>query len=78
MSNWVNTQDRLPCLDGKEDHNCSVTVLVFNGFYVTFADYGRNMYAKTERGRAPKWTDRFGRIAGQPTHWMPLPAPPSK
>lgn len=40
--------------------------------------YSVNQFAKTDRGREPRWLwPHGGRFWGEVTYWMPLPPPPS-
>jgi len=79
MSDWIKCSDRLPDLEGKPDYSCSELVIAFTIFgHVRPMYYARQMYNKTEKGRVPRWEDMQGRIESEPTHWQPLPAPPTK
>lgn len=75
MSNWISVKDRLPEIsDALFANKCW---LATDGNRVHELRYVRNRYAKTEKGRAPRWEDMSGRLAHmEVTHWQPLPEPP--
>ena len=76
MSDWISVDERLPSLDGLEDYQCGVEVLVSDGKTVTCARWETNKYARTEKGKTPRW-EKSGRIYyGRVTHWQLLPEPP--
>lgn len=78
MSGWIKCSDRLPSLEGKPDWDRGETVIAFQEGYVRPLRYERQMYNKTEKGREPRWVDMRGRITIAPTHWQPLPSPPTE
>ncbi len=79
MSDWIKVSDRLPDLEGKPDYNCQELVIGFTASgFIRPMYYARQMYNKTEKGREPRWEDMRGRIDSAPTHWQPLPAPPTE
>ena len=69
MSEWISVETRLP----ENGQN----VIVSDGQkLVTQMQYYKNIYAKTERGRIPRF-EWMGRISPWTiTHWMELPPPP--
>lgn len=77
MSEWIKCSDRMPEIDfSKSEYSWYVNALVTDGKCVTYMTYISNGYAKTEKGKKPRW-EYFDRIAHfEPTHWMPLPPPP--
>lgn len=72
---WIPVSERLPEFpDGKNSVRC----ICYTGNFVTSLEWCRNVYAKTERGKAPRW-EWDGRISPWiVTHWKPLPKPPLK
>jgi Lar family restriction alleviation protein len=72
---WIAVSERLPELTMKQHY---VYVLAaFKESQVREMCYSANIYAKTERGREPRWQETSGKLAySQPTHWQPLPAAP--
>lgn len=75
MSGWISVKDRLPEYKKFLVTHSSGLLLVTNGKYVYTAEYSEYPEAKTERGRAPRWTSVYG-IERDITHWQPLPEPP--
>jgi hypothetical protein len=77
MSEWIKCSDRLPEIDySAPEYSRYVRVLAARGETVVEMSYASNGFAKTEKGRAPRW-EHAGRLAFfTPTHWMPLPPPP--
>jgi hypothetical protein len=78
---WIPVAERLPEIPpDAPNYACRVNVLTWNsmpGWSVREMVYARNMYAKTEKGRDPRWEEVGGRLAHfQPTHWMPMPPGP--
>lgn len=74
MSEWISVKDRLPILavDG-QSFEC-VEVLVTDGVYVNPTEFKAG-------GNPDAWGefDAYGAIArSQITHWMPMPAPPTR
>lgn len=53
------------------------TVIGWNGYAVRQCVYTRNEYAKTQKGREPRFETLTGIWHGV-THWMPLPEPPQE
>lgn len=79
MSEWISVENKVPSLDGKPDYSCQELVIAFTCFgHVRPMYYARQMYNKTEKGREPRWEDMQGHITSPPTHWMPLPPPPTE
>lgn len=77
MSGWIKCSDALPEIDySAPPYSRFVRVLVANGETACEMSYASNSYAKTEKGRLPRW-EYGGKLAYfTPTHWMPLPPPP--
>lgn len=76
--NWIPVTERMPEIDYSQPKFAwRVTVLVAGDRGVVMeASWASNGYAKTEKGRAPRW-ERDGRLLWwTPTHWMPMPPPP--
>lgn len=74
---WISVEDGMPDLSGKPDYRCHEEVIVATkAGSVMHALWASNKYAKTDKGRAPRW-ERGGRLLeANITHWMPLPPPP--
>ncbi|EAM5883177.1 DUF551 domain-containing protein, partial [Salmonella enterica] len=53
------------------------TVIGWNGYAVRQCVYTRNEYAKTQKGREPRFETLTGIWHGV-THWMSLPEPPEQ
>ncbi|ELY4860608.1 DUF551 domain-containing protein [Cronobacter sakazakii] len=66
---WIKCSERMPELRQR--------VLVWNGYSVTECTYKRNEYAKTPKGREPRFEFHAG-IKHGITHWMLLPEPPAE
>ncbi|ENZ1877383.1 TPA: DUF551 domain-containing protein [Salmonella enterica] len=66
---WINCSERMP--------EIRQTVIGWNGYAVRQCVYTRNEYAKTQKGREPRFETLTGIWHGV-THWMPLPEPPQK
>ncbi|HBA3179252.1 TPA: DUF551 domain-containing protein [Escherichia coli] len=64
---WIRCSDRMP--------EIRQTVIGWNGYAVRQCVYTRNEYAKTQKGREPRFETLTGIWHGV-THWMPLPEPP--
>ena len=78
---WVPvTEETMPKIMDYDHHRAKVNVLcetISARMFVTTAIYTANEYAKTERGRAPRWEDLTGRLLGfKVLAWMPLPSLP--
>jgi hypothetical protein len=76
---WINVAERLPeiCFSAPEYRRYVRCLTATKYGWVAQMDYKSNGYAKTERGRKPRW-EYCGRISQwDVTHWMPLPAHPS-
>lgn len=78
-SQWIKTAEQLPTIpeDGPS-YAMSARVLGCFGYMVAPLRYARNMYAKTEKGRAPRWERWDGSLSSTPDAWMPLPEPPTQ
>ena len=78
MSEWISTEERLPEIDmeaAAHDRHVNVLAATKTGS-VIFVQYISNGYAKTAKGREPRF-EWMGRICPfNLTHWMPLPEPP--
>lgn len=66
---WISCSERMP--------EIRQTVIGWNGYAVRRCVYTRNEYAKTQKGREPRFEILTGIWHGV-THWMPLPEPPQK
>ncbi|EFC4463172.1 DUF551 domain-containing protein [Escherichia coli] len=66
---WISCSERMP--------EIRQTVIGWNGYAVRQCVYTRNEYAKTQKGREPRFETLTGIWHGV-THWMPLPEPPQK
>lgn len=64
---WISCSERMP--------EIRQTVIGWNGYAVRQCVYTRNEYAKTQKGREPRFEILTGIWHGV-THWMPLPEPP--
>lgn len=63
---WISCSERMP--------EIRQTVIGWNGYAVRQCVYTRNEYAKTQKGREPRFETLTGIWHGV-THWMPLPEP---
>lgn len=66
---WISCSERMP--------EIRQTVIGWNGYAVRQCVYKRNEYAKTQKGREPRFETLTGIWHGV-THWMPLPEPPQE
>ncbi|ENQ6155459.1 DUF550 domain-containing protein [Salmonella enterica subsp. enterica serovar Carrau] len=66
---WISCSERMP--------EIRQTVIGWNGYAVRQCVYTRNEYAKTQKGREPRFEILTGIWHGV-THWMPLPEPPQQ
>ncbi len=66
---WISCSERMP--------EIRQTVIGWNGYAVRQCVYTRNGYAKTQKGREPRFETLTGIWHGV-THWMPLPEPPQE
>ncbi|MGM6937173.1 DUF551 domain-containing protein [Escherichia coli] len=66
---WIRCSERMP--------EIRQTVIGWNGYAVRQCVYTRNEYAKTQKGREPRFETLTGIWHGV-THWMPLPEPPQE
>lgn len=66
---WISCSERIP--------EIRQTVIGWNGYAVRQCVYTRNEYAKTQKGREPRFEILTGIWHGV-THWMPLPEPPQQ
>ncbi|WP_244589223.1 dATP/dGTP pyrophosphohydrolase domain-containing protein [Escherichia coli] len=66
---WISCSERMP--------EIRQTVIGWNGYAVRQCVYTRNGYAKTQKGREPRFETSTGIWHGV-THWMPLPEPPQE
>ncbi|EEQ7740323.1 DUF551 domain-containing protein [Escherichia coli] len=66
---WISCSERMP--------EIRQTVIGWNGYAVRQCVYTRNEYAKTQKGREPRFETSTGIWHGV-THWMPLPEPPQE
>lgn len=71
---WVNVEDCLPDLSALADTQSGVEVIVeTERGGVMAAKFCRNAFARTEKGRRPRW-ERNGRIfESNVLRWKPLP-----
>lgn len=75
MAEWINPEHRLPEFPSPDRDSVYVIAFVQSGVVIPMC-WSRNRYAKTERGRAPRWEAVWGGITGAPRMWMPMPDPP--
>ncbi len=78
--NWISVKERLPPQDGTQfigysptNENAPIYVLIF--------DPGVKYLGELERcSRGPSYREASGEcyFTWEPTHWMPLPAPPEE
>ncbi|ENF2056009.1 DUF551 domain-containing protein [Escherichia coli] len=66
---WISCSERMPVI--------RQTVIGWNGYAVRQCVYTRNEYAKTQKGREPRFETLTGIWHGV-THWMQLPEPPQE
>ncbi|AHG09853.1 DUF551 domain-containing protein [Escherichia coli] len=66
---WISCSEQIP--------EIRQTVIGWNGYAVRQCVYTRNEYAKTQKGREPRFETLTGIWHGV-THWMPLPEPPQE
>lgn len=66
---WIKCSERMP--------EVGMSVLMYRGYGVIAGRYTSNKYAKTEKGRIPRF-ENFHGIQHDITHWMPLPEPPAE
>ena len=66
---WISCSERMP--------EIRQTVIGWNGYAVRQCVYTRNEYAKTQKGREPRFETSTGIWHGV-THWIPLPEPPQE
>lgn len=71
MSEWVRTAERLPVKPGKADYEY-VDCLIFHKSEIKLRPWNCEHLCWDDENY-----DDFYCAAGEPTHWMPLPAPPS-
>lgn len=64
---WIKCSDRMP--------EVGQDVIGWNGFAIRQVRYRINTYARTEKGRLPRFESGNGIWHGV-THWTPLPAAP--
>ena len=79
IGKWIKTEEMLPVFPpGEPDHrNSDIHVIGVSEYgHVGEYNYERNIYAKLERNRQPRWT-RSGRGAAAPKYWMPMPQGPN-
>ena len=80
---WIPCSERLPeFLPGKPTYNNSRVGVIgaFEGGNVREIIWARNWAAIREKNRVPRWEypGNGGLVPWTPTHWMPLPEPPTK
>jgi len=66
---WIKCSERMP--------DVGQGVIGWNGYAIRGCRYRSNTYAKTEKGRQPRFEVTEGIWHGV-THWMPLPEPPTE
>lgn len=69
MQNWIKCSERMP--------EIGTSVLMYRGYGVIAGYYTSNKYAKTEKGRLPRF-ESFNGIQLGVTHWQPFPEPPQE
>lgn len=83
MSEWISVDDRLPEISMDPDACYSLrrahVICADDRGHVRQMTYTWQKFAKTERGRKPRWEELNGQLAlSNVTHWMPLPEHPSR
>lgn len=73
---WIPVEERLPEINDPKPS--SRVLAAVEGGRVFELEFGMNVYAKTEKGRAPRWKWNGMICPWKVTHWQPLPAPPSE
>ncbi|MBW9400300.1 DUF551 domain-containing protein [Leclercia sp. EC_58] len=66
---WVKCSERMPEVRER--------VIGWNGYSIQTCSYVSNTYAKTAKGREPRFEINTGIWHGV-THWMPLPKEPTE
>ncbi|MGD9423965.1 DUF551 domain-containing protein [Pantoea sp. NSTU24] len=66
---WIKCSDQMP--------EVGRSVIGWNGFAIVQVKYCSNTYAKTAKGRLPRFESSRGIWDGC-TYWMPLPEPPGE
>lgn len=73
---WRPATERLPEISEKEPR--SRVLAAVEGGNVFELEYEMNVYAKTEKGRQPRWKWHGMICPWKVTHWQPLPPPPGE
>ena len=77
QSGWISVTDRLP--EPGRSHGAGVLCWREGWLQPREMKLVSNAYAKTEKGRRPRWEETKGCLAfSEPTHWMPMPAGPAQ
>ena len=79
MSEWISVKERLPEIDMESAvyERCVNVIAATRMGRVIYVSYISNGYAKTQKGREPRF-EWMGKICPfDITHWMPLPEPPA-
>lgn len=71
---WIKCADMMP--EVNKDGTSSLYIVCTTTGRVTAMTYSCNPYAKTEKGKAPKWKWMGQTSIWEPAYWMPLPPPP--
>lgn len=65
---WIKCSERMP--------DIGQSVIGWNGFAMVQVKYRINAYARTVKGRQPRFESGVGIWHGC-THWQPMPPPPA-
>ena len=79
MSEWIKCSERMPDIPSEPScGNCTNVIAWRSGWKEPRQMVWRsNIYAKTEKGRTPRWEEMHGCLAfSEPTHWREMPEPP--
>ncbi|NBT35475.1 MAG: DUF551 domain-containing protein [Betaproteobacteria bacterium] len=68
---WIPVTERLPDIERPKSDGVECIVMCSTGI-VTAMRYTENRYAKTEKGRRPRWEWNWRITTWEVTHWMSL------
>ena len=71
---WISVNERLP---GLPEYVGDTYIVCTEDGKVLAMEWSHNKWAKTEKGREPRWKWLDRNTPWPVTHWMPLPPPPT-